>query len=111
MKSSLLRRYSDTDPRRGQLRALPSPLRLKASRTCDGCLNVHSQGWACLTSWLIAEGRTVPTWLPGGHASMLAERTADEPTHMRYKRMEAAWRALAIEQDWLDGEAQSGHKL
>jgi hypothetical protein len=42
---------------------------------------------------------------------MLAERTADEPTHMRYKRMEAAWRALAIEQDWLDGEAQSGHKL
>jgi hypothetical protein len=23
---------------------------------------------------------------------------------MRYKRMEAAWRALAKEQDWLDGE-------
>ncbi|MFL6838369.1 MAG: hypothetical protein ACJ8FZ_13830 [Bradyrhizobium sp.] len=34
----------------------------------------------------------------------LAERAADEPTHNRYKRMEAAWRALAEEQDWLDGE-------
>ena len=35
----------------------------------------------------------------------LAERATDEPTHNRYKRMEAAWRALAEEQDWLDGEA------
>jgi hypothetical protein len=34
----------------------------------------------------------------------LAERAPDEPTHKRYKRMEAAWRALAEEQDWLDGE-------
>ena len=33
----------------------------------------------------------------------LAERAPDEPTHRRYKRMEAAWRALAKEQDWLDG--------
>jgi hypothetical protein len=24
--------------------------------------------------------------------------------HKRYKRMEAAWLALAEEQDWLDGE-------
>jgi hypothetical protein len=34
----------------------------------------------------------------------LAERATDEATHKRYKRMEAAWRALAQEQDWLDGE-------
>ena len=34
----------------------------------------------------------------------LAEQAASEPVHLRYKRMEAAWRALAHEQDWLDGE-------
>ena len=34
----------------------------------------------------------------------LWERATDEPMHHRYKRMEAAWRALAEEQDWLDGE-------
>src|SRR5580692_11321971 len=34
----------------------------------------------------------------------LAEQAAGEPAHQRYKRMEAAWRALANEQDWLDGE-------
>ena len=38
------------------------------------------------------------------NCAQLAERAADEPTHKRYKRMEAAWRALAEEQDWLDGE-------
>ena len=34
----------------------------------------------------------------------LAESAANEPAWHRYKRMEAAWRALADEQDWLDGE-------
>jgi hypothetical protein len=34
----------------------------------------------------------------------LAERASDEPAYQRYKRMEAAWSALADEQDWLDGE-------
>jgi hypothetical protein len=34
----------------------------------------------------------------------LAEQAADELMYLRYKRMEAAWRALAQEQDWLDGE-------
>jgi len=34
----------------------------------------------------------------------LAESASNEPTFLRYKRMEAAWRALADEQDWLDGE-------
>ena len=34
----------------------------------------------------------------------LAEATTNEPLHLRYKRMEAAWLALADEQDWLDGE-------
>jgi hypothetical protein len=34
----------------------------------------------------------------------LAESASSEPAFHRYKRMEAAWRALAIEQDWLDGE-------
>lgn len=34
----------------------------------------------------------------------LAEIAKSEPAHQRYKRMEAAWLALADEQDWLDGE-------
>jgi hypothetical protein len=34
----------------------------------------------------------------------MAESAISEPTFNRYKRMEAAWRALANEQDWLDGE-------
>ena len=34
----------------------------------------------------------------------LAEGAANEPSFLRYKRMEAAWLALANEQDWLDGE-------
>ena len=38
------------------------------------------------------------------NCAQLAERASDNPTHKRYKRMEAAWRALAEEQDWLDGE-------
>jgi hypothetical protein len=33
-----------------------------------------------------------------------AEAAKDEPAHKRFKRMEAAWLALAQEQDWLDGE-------
>jgi hypothetical protein len=38
------------------------------------------------------------------NCAQLAERAEDDPTHNRYKRMEEAWRALAEEQDWLDGE-------
>jgi hypothetical protein len=38
------------------------------------------------------------------HCAQLAESATNEPTYRRYKRMEAAWRALAHEQDWLDGE-------
>jgi len=38
------------------------------------------------------------------NCAQLAERATDEPTYNRYKRMEAAWRSLAEEQDWLDGE-------
>ena len=38
------------------------------------------------------------------NCAQLAEGAANEPTFLRYKRMEAAWRALADEQDWLDGE-------
>jgi hypothetical protein len=34
----------------------------------------------------------------------LAESATSEPACLRYRRMEAAWRALANEQDWLDGE-------
>ena len=41
----------------------------------------------------------------------LAERAPDEPTHKRYKRMEATWRALAEEQDWLDGEVSPENRL
>ena len=38
------------------------------------------------------------------NCAQLAERAEDEPTHRRFKRMEEAWRALAEEQDWLDGK-------
>jgi len=38
------------------------------------------------------------------NCAQLAERARDEPTKRRYQRMEAAWRALAEEQDWLDGD-------
>ena len=38
------------------------------------------------------------------NCAQLAEGAADQPAFHRYKRMEAAWRALADEQDWLDGE-------
>jgi hypothetical protein len=34
----------------------------------------------------------------------MAEAAEGEPAHNRFKRMEAAWPALAEEQDWLDGE-------
>jgi hypothetical protein len=35
----------------------------------------------------------------------LAERAADAATQDQFRRAERAWRALAHEQDWLDGEA------
>jgi hypothetical protein len=38
------------------------------------------------------------------NCAQLAEGAVSEPTFNRYKRTEAAWRALANEQDWLDGE-------
>ena len=34
----------------------------------------------------------------------LADMADSQPSYRRYKRMEAAWRALSLEQDWLDGE-------
>ena len=34
----------------------------------------------------------------------MAEAAQGEPAYNRFKRMEAAWLALAEEQDWLDGE-------
>lgn len=36
--------------------------------------------------------------------SKLAKRTTDKQTKAHFKRMEDAWRALAREQKWLDGE-------
>ena len=36
--------------------------------------------------------------------AQLAEAATNDPLNLRYKRMEAAWLALANEQDWLDGE-------
>jgi hypothetical protein len=38
------------------------------------------------------------------NCAQLAASATDEPTQRRFKRMEDAWRALAKEQDWLDGE-------
>ena len=34
----------------------------------------------------------------------LARRASDEQTKNRFQNMEAAWRSLAREQEWLDGE-------
>jgi hypothetical protein len=34
----------------------------------------------------------------------LAERAEGDPAFKRYLRMANAWKALANEQDWLDGE-------
>jgi len=38
------------------------------------------------------------------NCAQLAEQASGGPAYQRYKRMEAAWLALADEQDWLDGE-------
>ena len=35
---------------------------------------------------------------------VLAGAAPNEPTFLRYKTMQAAWLALAHEQDWLDGK-------
>ncbi len=34
----------------------------------------------------------------------LAARTMDQEERNRFRRIEAAWRSLAREQDWLDGQ-------
>jgi hypothetical protein len=36
--------------------------------------------------------------------AQLADLAPSQPAYRRFMRMEAAWRALALEQDWLDGE-------
>ena len=41
------------------------------------------------------------------NCAVLAEAASNEPTFLRYKRMEAAWLALAREQDWLMETVQS----
>jgi hypothetical protein len=41
------------------------------------------------------------------NCAQLADETASTPAKNRYKRMEAGWRALAAEQQWLDGEPRS----
>jgi hypothetical protein len=42
------------------------------------------------------------------NCSELAEAAETDPARQRFKRMEASWRALAAEQDWLDGQSESG---
>jgi len=41
----------------------------------------------------------------------LAERSEGQPAFRRYSRMAMAWRALAFEQDWLDGEVSPLSRL
>jgi hypothetical protein len=41
------------------------------------------------------------------NCAQLAERATDEPTYLRYRRMEESWRTLAEEQDWLDGNLRT----
>jgi hypothetical protein len=38
------------------------------------------------------------------NCQQLAERAESQPAVRRFSRMAQAWRALAHEQDWLDGE-------
>jgi hypothetical protein len=38
------------------------------------------------------------------NCAQLAEQASNGPAFHRYKRMETAWRSLAEEQAWLDGE-------
>jgi hypothetical protein len=33
----------------------------------------------------------------------LAETASEQPTQLRYRRMQASWLVLAKEQDWLEG--------
>ena len=40
----------------------------------------------------------------------LSENALDEPQRKRYLRMAEAWKALAEEQDWLDGEPPDSSK-
>jgi hypothetical protein len=40
----------------------------------------------------------------------LASQQTERPKRKRYERMAEAWRALADEQDWLDGNHSSGEK-
>lgn len=42
--------------------------------------------------------------LNAANCAQMAETAENEPDKNRFKRMEAAWRALAEEQDWLDGK-------
>jgi hypothetical protein len=44
------------------------------------------------------------------NCAQLAEAAENEPARNRFKRMEQAWRALAKEQDWLDGEPRENVK-
>jgi hypothetical protein len=38
------------------------------------------------------------------HCAHLADIATSQPSYRRFKRMEAAWRDVALEQEWLDGE-------
>jgi hypothetical protein len=40
----------------------------------------------------------------------LASQQTELPKRKRYERMAEAWRALADEQDWLDGDQSHGQK-
>jgi hypothetical protein len=40
------------------------------------------------------------------NCSELAETAKTDPARQRFKRMEISWRALAEEQDWLDGHVE-----
>jgi hypothetical protein len=38
------------------------------------------------------------------NCAQLAQEASDTPAQNRFLRMAAAWRSLAIQQQWLDGE-------
>jgi hypothetical protein len=70
---------------------------------------MRSDGWLCpAAAYLVGQENTMKQSdhfrENADNCQRLAERANDHPSYLRYKRMEDAWRSLANEQDWLDGE-------
>jgi hypothetical protein len=70
--------------------------------------SVHQVGRRQATTYLVRQEETMRQSdhfrENAENCQRLAEKAPDHPSYLRYKRMVDAWRSLADEQDWLDGE-------